>query len=56
MFNWQKTLKNKNTNEMTRILTDSLRNIFKHFIPHKVKKFDREYPEWMNSFIISRVV
>ena len=27
MFNWQKTLKNKNTNEMTRILTDSLRNI-----------------------------
>ena len=56
MFNWQKTLKNKNTNEMTGILTDSLRNIFKHFIPHKVKKFDCEYPEWMNSFIISRVV
>ena len=44
---------NKNTNEMTRMLTDSLMNIFKNFIPHRTKKFDRKYPEWMNSFIIS---
>ena len=35
------------------MLTDSLMNIFKNFIPHKTKKFDRKYPEWMNSFIIS---
>ena len=62
MFDWHKAFKkntnemtsfNKNTNEMTRMLTDSLMNIFKNFIPHKTKKFDRKYPEWMNSFIIS---
>ena len=35
------------------MLTDSLMNIFKNFIPRKTKKFDRKYPEWMNSFIIS---
>ena len=35
MFDWQKTFINKNTNEMTRILTDTLVNISKKFIPHK---------------------
>ena len=38
---------------MTRILTDTLINIFKNFILHKTKKFDCKYPEWVNSFIIS---
>ena len=53
MFDWHKAFKNKNTNEMTRILTDTLMNIFKNFIPHKTKKFNCKYPEQMNSFIIS---
>ena len=53
MFDWHKAFKNKNTNGMTRIQTDTLMNIFKNFIPHKTKKFDCKYPEWMNSFIIS---
>ena len=53
MFDWQKAFKNKNTNEMTRILTNTLMNIFKNFIPHKTKKFGCKYPEWMNSFISS---
>ena len=53
MFDWHKAFKNKNTNEMTRILTDTLINIFKNLIPHKTKKFDCKYPEQMNSFIIS---
>ena len=53
MFDWHKAFKNKNTNEMARILTDTVMNIFKNFIPHKTKKFDCKYPEWMNSFIIS---
>ena len=34
MFDCHKAFKNKNTNEMTRILTDTLMNIFKNFIPH----------------------
>ena len=53
MFYWQKAFKNKNTNEMTRLLTDTVMNIFKHFIPHKSKKFECKHPESMNSFIIS---
>ena len=38
---------------MTRILTDTLMNIFKNFIPHKTKMFDYKYPERMNSLIVS---
>ena len=49
----RKHVRIKNTNEMTRMLTDTLINIFKNFIPHKNKKFDCKYPEWMNSFIIA---
>ena len=45
MFVWYKAFKNKNTNEMTRILSDTLINIFKNFIPHKTKRFDCKYPE-----------
>ena len=53
MFDWHKALKNKNTNEMPKILTDTFMNIFKNFIPRKTKKFDCKYSEWMDSFIIS---
>ena len=53
MFDWHKAFKSKNTNEMTRILTDTLMNIFKNFILHKTEKFDCKYPEWMNSFVSS---
>ena len=54
MFDWHKAFKNKNTNEMTSILlTDTLMNFFKHFIPHKTKRCDCKYLEWNNSFIIS---
>ena len=53
MFEIQKAFKNKNTYEMTRILTDTLMNFFKNFISHKSKKTDCKHPEWMNSFIIS---
>ena len=48
-----KHLRIKIQNEVTRILTDTLMNIFKNFIPHKTIKFDCKYPERMNSFIIS---
>ena len=52
MFDWLKAFKNKNKNEMTRIQTDTLMNIFKN-IPHKTKKLDCKHPEYVNSFIIS---
>ena len=53
MFHWHKAFKNKNTNEITRIVTDTLMNFFKNFILHKTKKFDCKYPVSMNSFTIS---
>ena len=45
MFHWQKAFKNSNTNEITRILTDTVMNIFKNFILHKTKKFDCKHPQ-----------
>ena len=36
-FDWQKAFMNKNTNEKTWILTDTLINIFKNFICIKLK-------------------
>ena len=51
MFDWHKAFKNKNTNKMTRILTDTLMNIVKNLILHKTKKFHCKYPEWMNSLL-----
>ena len=53
MLDCQKAFRNKSSNETTRILTDTLMNTFKNFIPHKTKKFDCKHPKWMNSFIIS---
>ena len=52
MFDWPKIFKNKNTNQMTRILTDTLMNISKSFIPCKTKKIDCKHPEWMNSLFL----
>ena len=52
-FDWSKTFRNKNTNENCRLLTVTLFNIFRNYIPHKTKKFDYKTPEWMNILIIS---
>ena len=52
MFDWYKTFKNKNANEKTRILTDTLINIFKNFIPHKTKNLGCKHPEWRNSLFL----
>ena len=48
--------KNKNINEMTRILTNTLINIFQNFILHKTKKIDCKHSEWMNSCIMSSLI
>ena len=52
-YDSHKAFKNKNTNEMTGILTNTLMNIFKNFTPHKTKTFDSKHLQWMNSYIIS---
>ena len=52
-YDSHKAFKNKNTNEMTGILTNTLMNIFKNFTPHKTKTSDSKHLQWMNSYIIS---
>ena len=52
-FDWPKAFRNKNANESCKLLTDTLMNIFRNYIPHITKKFDYKTPEWMNTLIIS---
>ena len=52
-FDWSKAFRNKNPNKNCKLLTDTLMNIFRNYIPHKNKKFDYKTREWMNSLIIS---
>ena len=41
------------TQTKTKLLTNTLMNIFRNYIPHKTNKFDHKTPEWMNALIIS---
>ena len=51
MFDWSKDSLHRNTNEKCKILTDTVLNVFKNFIPHKPKKFDYKTSDWMNRSI-----
>ena len=44
-FDWSKAFRDKNVNESCKLLTDSLVNIFRNYIPHKTQKFDYKTPE-----------
>ena len=50
-FDWARAFQNQNCNEQCKILSETLLNIFRNFIPHKVKKFDYKTPEWINKSI-----
>ena len=52
-FDWPKAFRNKSANKNCKLLTDTLMNVFRNYIPHKTKKFDYKTPEWMNTLIIS---
>ena len=52
IFNWVLAFQNKDINEKTKILTETLMNIFGNFIPNRISKFDHEKPVWTNSKII----
>ena len=47
-FNWNMAFQNKDIDEKTKILNETLLNIFNNFIPNKVSKFDYKKPAWMN--------
>ena len=44
-FDWARVFQNQNCNEQCKILSETLVNIFRNFILHKVKKFDYKTPE-----------
>ena len=48
MFDWSKVFLHRNANEKCKILTDTLLNVFKTFIPQKTQKFEFKTPNWMN--------
>ena len=50
-FEWTRAFQNRNCNEKCKILLETLLNIFHNFIPHKIKKFNYETPEWINKSI-----
>ena len=50
-FDWARAFQNQNCNEQCRILSETLLNIFRNSIPHKIKKFDYKTPEWINKSI-----
>ena len=52
-FDWPKEFRNKNASENCKLLTDTLMNISRNYIPHKSEKIDYNTHEWMNILIIS---
>ena len=52
-FNWYNAFCNVNINEKVKIFNETILNIFRNFIPHKMKKFDYKKPPWMTQTIIS---
>ena len=50
-FNWEGAMLNLNTNDQVDVLTDTLLNIFKNFIPHETIKCSYSEPPWMTKEI-----
>ena len=39
-FAWSKAFRNKDANEKSKLLTYTLMNLFRNYIPNEIKKFD----------------
>ena len=50
-FDWTRAFQNQNCSEKCKILSETLLNIFRNFIPHKIQKFDYKTPKWINNLI-----
>ena len=44
-FDWSKAFRNKDANENCKLLTDTLMNLSRNYIPNEIKKFDCKTPE-----------
>ena len=47
-FDWARAFQNQNCKEQRKILSETLLNIIRNFIPHKIKKCDYKTSEWIN--------
>ena len=45
-FDWFKAFRNKNANENCKLLTDTIMNIFRNYIPHKKNSTSRPLIRW----------
>ena len=43
-FNWDTAFQNKDINDKSKVLNETLVNIFNNFIPNKISKFDYKKP------------
>ena len=50
-FDWVRAFQNQNCNEQCKILLETLLNIFRNVIPHKIKKFEYRTSEWISKSI-----
>ena len=53
IFNWDRTFKNSNVNDMVDICTKTIYNILSNFIPHQTITIDDKDPPWFNTKIKS---
>ena len=51
-FDWARSFQNQNCNEQCRIVSETLLNVFRNSIPHKIKKFDYKIPASINKSMV----
>ena len=54
-FNWVNLFEGKNIDEQVHAFDETLLNIFKNFIPHKIITFNDSDPPWINEEIKSKI-
>ena len=47
-FDWENLFDGKNVNEQVHLFNETILNIFRNFIPNKIKTFDDNDPPWLN--------
>ena len=48
-FNWERSLANKNVNEMVNIFNEAISNVLNNYIPHETIICDDQDPPWVNN-------
>ena len=54
-FNWENAFNGKDINSQVELFNETLLNIFRNFIPNKIKYFRDSNPPWINDDIKSKI-